>query len=326
MKSTRTATMVVLGSVLLASCQSRTGAPQASADAVAVDAPVGAPTLEELRRATYHGLEDLDGPVTLAEGGWEGEPFAPGAASRPTVSLAPGFRVTGDLDGDGADEAVVVLAQSSGGSGTFNSLAVVQRTAGGLENVATTALGDRVDIRSARIEGGTLLVSVVRAGEGDAMCCPGELAELGWTLSGSTLEPVAGSGPTGRLSPDTLAGTEWVLRAWDVDDAAPADPEVTLAYADGRLAGTSGCNRYFAPVTAGELPGDLSLGPAAGTMMACPEPQGAVEQRFLKQLAAARKFGFWLGQLQVTYEKDDGAIGMMLFERRPAGDAGAATP
>lgn len=324
MKSARTATMVVLGSLLLASCQSRTEAPKASSDPV--DSPAGAPTLEELRRATYHGLEDLDGPVTLADGGWEGEPFAPGAASRPTVSLAPGFRVTGDLDGDGADEAVVVLAQSSGGSGTFNSLAVVQRTAAGLENVATTALGDRVDIRSARIEGGKLLVSVVRAGENDPMCCPGELADLGWTLSGSRLEPVEDSGPTGRLSLDTLAGTEWVLRTWDIDESAPGDPEVTLTYEDGRLAGTSGCNRYFAPATAGDLPGDLSLGPAAGTMMACPEPQGAVEQRFLKQLGAATKFGFWLGLLQVTYEKGDGAIGMMLFDGRPAGDAAAATP
>jgi heat shock protein HslJ len=324
MKGARTATMVVLGSVLLASCQSRTEATKATADPV--DAPAGAPTLEELRGATYHGLEDLDGPVTLADGDWESEPFAPGATSRPTVSLAPGFRVTGDLDGDGADEAVVILAQSSGGSGTFNSLAVVQRTAAGLENVATTALGDRVDIRSARIEGGQLLVSVVRAGEGDAMCCPGELADLGWILSGSTLEPVAGSGSTGRLSLDTLAGTEWVLRAWDVDEAAPDDPEVTLTYVDGRLAGTSGCNRYFAPATAGDRPGDVSLGPAAGTMMACPEPQGAVEQRFLKQLGAARAFGFRLGQLQVTYEKEDGAIRMMLFEGRPAGEAGAATP
>jgi hypothetical protein len=86
---------------------------------VAGGSALGAPTLLELRNATYAGLEDLAVPVTLEERRWEGEPFEPGAASRPSVVLAPGFRLTGDLDGDGAEEAVVVLAQSSGGSGTW---------------------------------------------------------------------------------------------------------------------------------------------------------------------------------------------------------------
>jgi heat shock protein HslJ len=276
---------------------------------------LGAPTLVELRNATYTGLQDLAGPVTLKGGRWEGEPFEPGAASRPSVVLAPGFRLTGDLDGDGAEEAVVILAQSSGGSGTFDSLAVVKRTPEGLRNVATAALGDRVGIRSARVEGGTLLVSVVRAGEKDAMCCPGELADLGWTLAGAKLSPVATAGVTGRLSLDTLAGTQWVLRAWDLDEPAPAEPEVTLASMDGRLAGTSGCNRYTAAAKAGATPGDLSVGPAAGTRMACPGPQSAVETRFLKQLGGARKFGFLLGRLAVSYEKDGDAYGTMLFER-----------
>jgi hypothetical protein len=79
---------------------------------------------------------------------------------------------------------VVVLAESSGGSGTFDYLAVVKRTASGIENVATAALGDRVQIRSARVDNGMLLASVVRAGKDDPMCCPGELADLGWTLAG----------------------------------------------------------------------------------------------------------------------------------------------
>jgi heat shock protein HslJ len=235
------------------------------------------------------------------------------------VSLAPGFRVTGDLDGDGADEAVVVLAQSSGGSGTFNSLAVVKRTPGGLRNLATATLGDRVGIRSARIEGGQLLVSVVRAGEQDAMCCPGELADLAWVLSGDKLEPAASAGVTGRLSLDTLAGAEWVLRAWDLEEPAPAEPEVTLTCKDGRLTGTSGCNRYNAAAKAGDQPGDLSVGPAAGTMMACPEPQSAVETRYLKQLAGAIRYGFMFGHLAITYRTDGGAVGVMLFEGRAPG-------
>jgi len=142
MKSTWSASIAACGAALLvATCQPRAEAPKAAPQALS--APLGAPTLEELKNATYAGLEDLAGPVSLKDGRWEGEPFEPGAASGPSVVLAPGFRLTGDLDGDGTEEAVVVLAQSSGGSGTFNSLAVVKRAAEGPRNVATTPLGDR---------------------------------------------------------------------------------------------------------------------------------------------------------------------------------------
>ena len=61
-------------------------------------------------------------------------------------------------------EAVVVLTYRSGGTATLSFLAVVTRRDGTLRNVATTALGDRVQVRSARIDGGRLLVSAVRAG------------------------------------------------------------------------------------------------------------------------------------------------------------------
>ncbi len=303
-------TLVCVASWLLIACL------HAKPAASRAESPSGPPTLTELQNATYWGLKEPGGTFTLKDGRWEGEPHAPGAAARPSVSLAPGFRVTGDLDGDGAEEAVVVLAESSGGSGTFDYLAVVKRTASGIENIATVALGDRVKIRSARVEKGILLVSVVRAGKDDPMCCPGELADLGWTLAGSRLEPVALPAPTGRLSLDTLAGTEWVLRAWDFDEAALDEAEVTLSYKDGRFAGSSGCNRYSASATAVDLPGDFSMGPIMGTRMACPEPRSSVETRFLKQLGSARKFSFLLGRLAVTYERERGALGTMLFDGR----------
>jgi heat shock protein HslJ len=208
-----------------------------------------------------------------------------------------------------------VVVNRDGGSALFRALASLERQKG-----VTLSVVARV-VRSF-LEGGKLLVSVVRAGEKDAMCCPGELADLGWTLAGGKLSPVATAGVAGRLSLDTLAGTEWVLRAWDLEEPAPAEPEVTLAYKDGRLAGTSGCNRYTAAAKAGESLGDLAIGPAAGTRMACPEPQSAVETRFLKQLGGAKKFGFLLGRLALSYEKDGGAFGTMVFEgRTPAATA-----
>lgn len=288
-------------------------APQSVAAPVAAE---GAPTDPEAGNATYAGLLDVDGPIALVDGQWEGEPYAPDGVSRPRVVVAPGFRVIGDLDGDGRDEAVVVLAQSSGGSGTYNYLAALSRADDGVRNVATVALGDRVAIRSARIDGGTLRVSVLRAGEGDAMCCPGELADLAWTLGAEGFSPAESAGVTGRLSFEILGDSEWVLREWQFGEAAPEEPEVTLAYKEGQIVGSNGCNRYFGSVEAGEVPGDLAVGPMGVTQMACAEPASAVEARYMRQLESATKFGFQLGRLALTYRLDDGSVAAMLFEAR----------
>src|SRR5580765_4544060 len=243
-------------------CASAPPTPRAEKTAEGASTRALAPTVEELKNATYAGLGEL-GPVMLTNGRWTGPPPVPGAASRPSVELTDDFRVVGDLDGDGREESVVVLTYSSGGTGGWSFLAVVAREDGTLRNVATTALGDRVQVRSARIDGGRLLVSAVRAGENDAACCPGDLVEWQWTLGDGRLN-TPGAVRTGRLSLATLAGTVWILRAWDISAPAESEPVVTLSYGAGRFTGTGGCNRYFAAVEDGAMAGEVKVGPLAG--------------------------------------------------------------
>ena len=156
-------------------------------------------------------------------------------------------------------------------------------------------------------------MSAVRAGENDAACCPGDLVEWQWTLGDGRLN-TPGAVRTGRLSLATLAGTVWILRAWDITAPAESAPVVTLSYDAGRFTGTGGCNRYFAVVEGGAMAGEVKVGPLAGTRMACPEPQFSVEARFLGQLGGARTFGFLLGRLAITYARGDGSRGTMLFD------------
>jgi heat shock protein HslJ len=159
-------------------------------------------------------------------------------------------------------------------------------------------------------------VDVVQGGPEDAACCPGELATLGFTLGVGGLEAVDTGIAPQRLSLEALEGREWVLRSWAWDEKAPAEPEVTLRYAEGRLAGSSGCNQYFAPVEeVGEAPGAIEVGLGAGTRMACPDPAGAIETRFLGQLEGAHSFGFAAGQLALSWESETGG-GVMLFDGR----------
>ena len=276
----------------------------------------GAPSLEELRNMRYD-LGDL-GVVTLAGGAWEGEAAVEGGASRERVTFVRDFRIVGDVDGDGVPEAFVLLAWSGGGSGTYERLAAVARRGGTWRNVAVAELGDRVQVRDARIEGGRIVLDVLRAGEEDAMCCPGELATRSWTLAGDTLAEQPAAEPTGRLTLAVLAGVEWRLRYWTWDEPAPDDSGVTVRLEEDRFVGNGGCNRYATSVQEGSSPGDLTVGPVAGTRMACPDPAMAIEDRFLDRLGHVRKYGFLAGQLMLSWEKD-GDGGVMLFDRAPAG-------
>jgi heat shock protein HslJ len=276
-----------------------------------------APTLQELKNTSYKGVEAAGGGFTLANGRWEGKPYERGGHSRPSVTFVGDLRLVADLDGNGAEEAVVLLAANAGGTGEMSYLAIVGRPAGRITNIVTAPIGDRVQVRDARIDGRRIVLDVVQAGEGDAACCPGDFVTRSWELqAGGLKEGVPAK--TGRLSVEALAGTEWVLRSWGRDEPAPASPEVTAKFEGQRVAGSAGCNSYFAQLGAGAAPGDLKVGPAGATRKMCPEGQMSVEGRFLRQLGGVTGMRFIAGRLALSYSKTDKTFDVMLFDRRAA--------
>jgi heat shock protein HslJ len=270
-----------------------------------------APGFFEVANATYTGIYDQ--PLTLSNGEWKGRPFVDGGAAHPSVILVRDFHVTGDLDGDGRDEAVVLLAESSGGSGTFQYLAVVGRSAGGVSNLGTAAVGDRVQTIDCVVENGSIVMDVVQAGPDDAMCCPTQVAHRQWRMEAGALKEIS-TEVTGKLSVAILEGAEWVLDSFSWEERAPEEPEITLTFEGGRAAGAGGCNRYFANV--GETsPGEISFGQIGATMMACPEDDMALEQRYHRALEGVTGYSFIAGKLALTYY-DDGSMRTLLFRRR----------
>jgi hypothetical protein len=143
--------------------------PASVPTAVAVAAPAEL-SIETLGNATYRGV--LNEPVSLTGGRYEGQPFVEGGASRPTVSLMTAPVAYGDLNGDGQNDAAVLLVSDSGGSGTFIYLAVVESRDGAPFNAATTLLGDRGQVRSLTIDGGRLVVNLLSHAADDPACCP----------------------------------------------------------------------------------------------------------------------------------------------------------
>ena len=171
-------------------------------------------TLAELENATYQGFEGVIDSVTLTNGVWTGVPFEEGSSLTPRITLVGGLHRTGDLDGDGDDEAVVLLHQEMGGSGTFAYLAVLDRHDGTLRNLATELLGDRVQLRRVSIEDRQLFADVVQAGPSDAACCPGKLVSHRWTLlPDGGLTAIAAPEVTGRLALAEFGELVWVLRS-----------------------------------------------------------------------------------------------------------------
>jgi hypothetical protein len=136
-----------------------------------------------LEQATYQ-LDLADsGEVTL-EGGQHSEPTVAGSATELQVNLTDNI-ATGTLNGEGAVAAVITA--DPGGSGTFYYLAVFTPVADGLENTATTLLGDRVLVNSIDISNNTIVVDMVEAGADDALCCPTQHVINTYELVGNEL-------------------------------------------------------------------------------------------------------------------------------------------
>lgn len=270
---------------------------------VAVAETVGGPPIAlELANATYSGI--MDEPVTLIDGRWEGRPFVEGGTSRPTVGLVEDFVLSGDLDGDGSDEAVALLWESSGGPGNRLFLAAAGRRGEGVTNLATTSIGDRVQIRSGTIDGGRITLDIVRAGPGDAACCPTEKALVSWLLNDDALVAVADE-ITGTLSVADLEGREWVLRELGWSQPLEDEVDISLIFEDQRVSGNSGCNNYFGAVTETD-PGQIGFSGMGTTRMACAEPVMDLERRYLKTLAGTTGYAFVAGRLVLSCDTEEG--------------------
>jgi hypothetical protein len=158
------------------------------ASAVVAGEPA-APTLDQIRGAKVRGI--VDGKtVKLRNGIYEGAPFVRGGAERPRVELLDTFTATGNLDDTPAEERVVLLTQSTGGSGVNLYLAVFGLRGKRAENLGTVLVGDRTRPSMLTIGGGMIFVDVVETGPGDASCCPTHPARKSYRLRDDGLSAI----------------------------------------------------------------------------------------------------------------------------------------
>ncbi|HEY84515.1 MAG TPA: META domain-containing protein [Chloroflexi bacterium] len=260
---------------------------------------------DALKNATYQGI--YDEPATLTDGFYEGDPFVEGSPMRPTVTYVDA--VWGDLTGDGVDDAVVFLAEASGGSGVFTYLAAVVDQDGQPVNVASVMVGDRTDINELKIENGEVVAKILTHGPDDPMCCPTRNMIKKFALQGDQLletysEVVDNKGESAQL---TGVIWNWLGSTYSNDAKSevttPGDFTVTFNE-DGYFNGKADCNNFGGSYT---LTGNsISIQPGPMTMAMCPQQELA--DQFLKDLGAAAIFFFQNDNLLIDMMMDTGTM------------------
>lgn len=127
------------------------------------------PFVERLVDATYPSSFTKDGLAPLTGGEYR-EAAAPDSATETVVQLERYAR--GDLNGDGVDDAAVILVTDPGGSGIFRDVVAVLNRDGMPAPAASALLGDRIKLLSLDIVDGEIVVGMYRHGPEDPMCCP----------------------------------------------------------------------------------------------------------------------------------------------------------
>jgi hypothetical protein len=177
---------------------------------------VPALTLDMLRNATYQ-LPFYGQTVTLTDGNYTYE----SSPNLLDVILLDAY-ATGDLNGDGAPDAAVILGENGGGSGTFESLIVVYNENGTPVQGAAAQLGDRVLVKSVTIQSGDIILDMQVHGPNDGLCCPSMSNVQTYRMIGNNLWLT-------HLTSKTADGTERSITVTDPANGAEVTNPFTVS-------------------------------------------------------------------------------------------------
>jgi hypothetical protein len=138
------------------------------------------------RNATY-GIEREQ--IRLVDGQFEAQ-SATGSATK-EKTLVFGEPEIGDLDGDGIEDAAVVLVHDPGGSGMFYYIAAALQRNGKYHGTNAVLLGDRAAPQGIRIGNGVIVVNYADRRPEESMTTPPSSAKSMYlTVEGATLAAV----------------------------------------------------------------------------------------------------------------------------------------
>ena len=205
--------------------------------------------------------------------------------------------ILGDLNGDGVDDAAVVLWANTGGSGLYSYLAAVVNQDGKVQPVGAQLLGDRVKVQGLSVKDGKIEIQTLEPGPNDPQCCPSQLVQRTYQVDGNALR-LSAEDRQGE-SASAITGTIWQWESYQDKDVAdniavnaPGKYTLTLL-PDGTYTFIADCNAGSGKVTISGT--SIKLEPGAVTLAEC--AQGSLSSRYLALLGDAATVMFVNGQL-----------------------------
>jgi heat shock protein HslJ len=260
-------------------------------------------------RNTSYIIENT--PVTLINGAAE-IPIARDSSSKAMTRIwDPPTMV--DLNNDGADDAVLILIHSTGGSGTFYYL--VAAIASGEDYAGTTGLllGDRIDPQSIEVGDGKVSVRyLIRKSDESFADKPSieKVRDVVYSPESRRLVEVAhdfeGEADPGRMTLEMHTWT-WIRTIYNNDTTkVPARKKTfTLTFKDGRVSGNTDCNSFNGAYTVEDKKIRFNE-EMAMTRMFC---EGSQEAEFVQMLLNVNSYFFTSrGQLVLELKYDSGSM------------------
>lgn len=148
------------------------------------------------------------GEISLKDGTYENTE----QRYRVTLVNREGWIDFGDLNGDGTEDAVFLLAVNSGGSGQFTYLTTVLNINGVMQPLRSEFLGDlgkaealrdRVEVKSVKINSDRVVVDLITQDANDPLCCPTKEVTRVYNIQPSLVQ-VDGDTPNKVILPEPL--------------------------------------------------------------------------------------------------------------------------
>lgn len=265
-----------------------------------------------LKNTTYH-IGEL-GTIRLNNGVFKRQ-YGEDATQMHQVNLEK--IAFGDLNGDGVNDAAVILAWQNGGIGTFKYLVALQNSSGLPQQIDSILLGDRVQIDGLPIASGAVALEMVTHAPKDPMCCPSQqikqtfiLRANKWTQSnGKIVHPIVAKETTEMLDPD-ITGVIWTLESFNdkldlhtIIIDSPDNYTFTL-FPSGAFQVKADCNRMQGQFT---LEGkQIKLSPGPATLAEC--PPGSSYSVYLRHLSKIDSFILRDNKLELNLMRDEGKM------------------
>lgn len=262
--------------------------------------------------ATYN----IEGQSVKLTNGKSEVSIVPGSASK-VVTTYFGNEVTHDFDNDGREDIAFLLAQNTGGSGTFYYVVVALNKEGGYVGGDATLIGDRIAPQTTEVDSrGFIVVNYADRKPGESFAVKPSVGKSLWfkfdpkTMQlGQVVQNFEGEADPSKM---TLGMKKWSWVSTLYNDDTKIIPKNANKFSltfknDGTFSATTDCNGVGGEykVTKNKIVLDKMM----STLMYC---EGSQEGEFSKALAEVDSYLFTSkGELVLELKLDSGT---MLFK------------